>query len=340
VLVPAEPPPATEPPLPPPLGQPPAGLRPREWALLATVLYADLFDAPLPIDEAIAASIGAPLDEAELRRMVKSPALAPHLTLHPSGHLILAGREALVARREEGAVQTTALLDRHRSTLAALASLPFVRMAAFSGGTVHQNPGAKPDIDLFVVTAPGHVYTAYALLFLASRLTRTRHIVCPNYLIDENELEIAYHHDLFTAHQLVSARPISGWRTYLAFCRANEAWARRFFPSFRPREAEESLGWPWLQRLGEVMLFPVALPLEGALRWGWRVYLRRRAARARKPDVVLADGILKLHLSDYRRRVLDRFAVQLDALRARFAGTQTQPEAEGSAAAGARAVRP
>src|SRR5204862_7105813 len=135
-----------------------------------------------------------------------------------------------------------------------------VRMLAFSGGTAHRNPGSKPDIDLFVVTAAGHAYTAYTLLFAATKLTRTRGIVCPNYLIDENELAIAYHHDLFTAHQLISARPISGWHTYLAFCRANEEWARRFFPSFRPREAEESVAWPWVQRLGEAVLFPVALP--------------------------------------------------------------------------------
>jgi glycosyltransferase involved in cell wall biosynthesis len=321
--------------LPPPLGQPPEGLRPREWALLATVVYADLFDAPLPIDEAIAACIGAPLDEAELRRLARGPALASHLTVHPGGYLVLAGREELVARRQEGASRTATLLERHRNMLAALVTLPFVRMAAFSGGTVHQNPGAKPDIDLFIVTAPGHVYTAYALLFLASKLTRTRRIVCPNYLIDESELGIAYHHDLFTAHQLVSARPISGSSTYLAFCRANEDWVRPFFPAFRPRDGEGVLGWPRLQRAGELALFPVARPLERILRWGWRVHLRRRAARARRPDVVLSAGILKLHLSDYRRRVLERFALRLDALRARFSGTD-----EGSGAVGARAVRP
>jgi hypothetical protein len=31
--------------------------------------------------------------------------------------------------------------------------------------------------------------------------------------------------------------------------------------------------------------------------------------------VVLGDGILKMHLSDYRRVVLDRFAARLEALR-------------------------
>jgi hypothetical protein len=312
-------------------------MRQHEWGLLAAVAYADLFDAPLPVEEAATSCMGSAVDDAELRRLAAAPALASHLTLHPSGHLVLAGRDDLVVRRQEGTTRTMALLDRHRRTLQAVATLPFVRMLAFSGGTAHRNPGAKPDIDLFVVTAAGHAYTAYTLLFAATKLTRTRGIVCPNYLIDENELGIAYHHDLFTAHQLISARPISGIETYRAFCAANEVWVRPLFPGFRPREAEGQVGWPRLQRAGEIMLAPVAGLLERLLRWGWRVHLRQRAARARAPDVVLGDGILKLHLSDYRRRVLERFATRLGALRDRLERPSETTDAP--AAGSARAAR-
>jgi hypothetical protein len=35
--------------------------------------------------------------------------------------------------------------------------------------------------------------------------------------------------------------------------------------------------------------------------------------------VVLADGILKLHLSDYRRLVLERFAARLQGVRTQLA---------------------
>jgi glycosyltransferase involved in cell wall biosynthesis len=306
--------------LPPPLGDPPAGLGAREWALYATVAYADLFDAALPLAQATSACIGVELDEAELRRLATGPALAAQLTLHPSGFLTLAGREGLVARRRGDEEATRLLLDENRGVLAALAALPFVRMLAFSGGIVHQNPGSKKDIDLFVVAAAGHAYTVYTLLFLATKLTGRRRIVCPNYLVDENELVIAYHHDLFTAHQLVSARPLRGVATYLAFHRANETWARRFYPGARPHHAGSDVGWPRLQRVVERAVRPVAAPLERALRTLWRIHLRRRAATAQRPDVVLSDGIMKLHLSDYRRRVLERFASRLDGVRGRLSG--------------------
>jgi glycosyltransferase involved in cell wall biosynthesis len=315
-------------PKPSPIGPPPAGLLPRQWSVLAAVTYADLFDAPLPLEEAGTLSIGATADVEETQLAISDGALSRHLTLHDSGHLVLSGRDELIGLRQQGVVVTNVLLDRHRRRLSWLATLPFVRMLAFSGGTAHQNPGKqpgkKPDIDLFVITAPGRLYTAYTLIFLFTKLTRTRAVVCPNYLIDENELLIAYHHDLFTANQLVSARAISGGQTYLAFCRANETWVRGFYPGFQPRPVVATLGKPRLQRAGEVVLSLALAPVERLVRWAWRFYLGRRAAKARHPDVVLADGILKLHLSDFRRRVLERFATRLDAVRATVAEEQAR----------------
>ena len=302
-------------PLPPPLDPPPASVTAEEWALLAAVVYADLFDSPLPIAHALAAAMGVRLDEAKLRRLANGARLCSRLTLHPKGFLVLAGREALVDPMPERAQLTRALLDRHAATLRLLAILPFVRALVVSGGVAHLNVGARSDIDLFVVAKGERAYSAYTMLFLATTLTRTRRIICPNYIVDERELCIAYHRDLFTAHQLVSARAYSGQATYEDLCRANEAWVHGFFPSFLVAPGAEAQGRSALQQVMEVTLRPIAPALEGLLRWGWRARLRRHAATAKHADVVLGDGVLKLHLSDYRARVLARFADRLDRLR-------------------------
>jgi hypothetical protein len=317
----AEPASGPEPALPAPLDPAPAALDPREWALVAAVVYADLFDSPLPVPEALRGALGFVIDAQELRRLAERPLVASLLTLHRESFLVLTGREHLVDAMPEREALTRALLEKNRATLSLLSALPFVRSLLISGGLAHRNPGARPDVDLFVLAAGGRAYTAYTMLFLATRLTGTRHLICPNYLVDERELAVAYHRDLFTAHQLVSSRPFSGHPPYAALCRANEAWVRRFFPAFAPRESAIALtpasraAW---QRAVEVALRPVAPLLESVLRTVWRVRLRRRAAVAPRPDVVLSDGILKLHLSDYRRRVMDRFAARLTALRARI----------------------
>jgi glycosyltransferase involved in cell wall biosynthesis len=315
-------------PLPFPLHPPPPGLTTREWALLATVVYADLFNSPLPLVGALTASVGLAFDEAEVRRLAKGPGLSPLLTLHPSGFLVMAGREHLVDPMPEREALTRQLLDRNRARLSTLAALPFVRALVISGGVAHRNPGTRPDVDLFVVAARGRAYTAYTMLFLATKLTGTRHLICPNYLVDENELAIAYHRDLFTAHQLVSARPFSGQPAYEALCRTNEAWVRSFFPAFAPQAASNARLPTASQLASELALWPAAPVLEGLFRWAWRFRLRRRAATAIRPDLVLGNGILKLHLSDYRRTVLERFAARLDSLRAQL-GSDSQPARAG-----------
>src|SRR5262249_35168180 len=163
----------------------------------------------------------------------------------------------------------------------------------FSGGTAHRNSMGKEDIDLFVVAAPGHAFTVYSLLFLATKITGTRHVVCPNYLVDEEHLGIAYHHDLFTAHQLISVEPISGSRAIFdAFGEANR-WVREFFPGYAPRPFAAKLGLPWVQRTLETGFRAIAPAVETTLRAAWRAYLTKRAARAPHADVVLNSGIIK-----------------------------------------------
>jgi hypothetical protein len=289
------------------------------------VVYADLFDAPISVDEVARTCLGARLSADDVRGRVAAAPLARLLTVDRAGMLTLRGRERLVPLREEGVRRTAELLQRHHGVIGALASLPFVRMLALSGGTAHRNASGSDDIDLFVVATAGRTYTAYTMLYLASTLTRRRGILCPNYLVDENHLRIAYHHDLFTAHQAISLVPIAGLETFDAFMRANDTWVRTFYPAYEPRPPGARLVSSRLQRVAEAALgWSLGDELERLLSVGWRFHLGRRAASAPRPDLVLAPGILKLHLSDHRRRVLDRFDGRLRAYRERWGAQERQ----------------
>jgi glycosyltransferase involved in cell wall biosynthesis len=307
------------------------------WAVFATVVYADGFDAPITVDEVARTCLGARLSSEDVRRLVAAPPLADLLSLdraaYPGGGggtLTLRGRESLVARQADGIRRTAELLARHRRVIAALANLPFVRMLALSGGTAHRNARGGDDIDLFVVAAGGRAYTAYTMLFLASTLTRRRGIVCPNYIVDERNLRIAYHHDLFTAHQAISLVPIAGLPTFQRFVDANREWVRKFYPAFSPRPPGAVVGSPRLQRLGErALAWSLGDEVERLLSAGWRLHLGRRVVRAPRPDLVLDPGILKLHLSDHRRNVLEHFGERLRSFRSRWS-RMTAERATGS----------
>jgi hypothetical protein len=299
-----------------PAGHAPAGGDAKDWAILATVVYGDLFDAAVGVDDLARTCLGVQIDAAEVRRRARQAPLSELMILDATESVVtLRGREHLVARREEGVRRTAELMQRHARVISALATLPFIRMLALSGGTAHKNARGGDDIDLFVVAAGGRAYTAYTMLFMVSRLTKTRGVVCPNYLVDEDHLEIAYHHDLFTAHQAISMVPIAGMEVFARFVNANDEWIRKLYPGYSPRPPAATLGRPGLQGVFERGVELAGDRLEQLLRVVWRLHLGRRVARATGSDLVLGGGILKLHLSDHRRRVLDRFEQRLQALR-------------------------
>jgi glycosyltransferase involved in cell wall biosynthesis len=307
-------------------GPPPAGGDREDWAVLATVAYADLFDAAVGVDDLARTCLGVRISADEVLRRARLAPLSELITIDASQSVVtLRGREQLVARREEGVRRTAELLQRHQRVISALATLPFIRMLALSGGTAHKNARGGDDIDLFVVAAGGRAYSAYTALFLISRLTKTRGVVCPNYLVDEDHLQIAYHHDLFTAHQAISMVPIAGMEVFARFVRANDEWIRKLYPGYQPRPPAAALGRPRVQGAIERGVELAGDRLEQLLRVLWRLHLGLRVARATGSDLVLGGGILKLHLSDHRRRVLDRFEQRLQGLRVEWEGLSVTP---------------
>ena len=98
-----------------------------KWSILATVVYADMFDAPISLEEVARTCLGAQLSPADVRERVSAPPLVDLLTLDGAGMLTLRGREELVALRDDGVRRTAELLARHHSGDGRAGSLPFVR---------------------------------------------------------------------------------------------------------------------------------------------------------------------------------------------------------------------
>ena len=88
--------------------------------------------------------------------------------------------------------------------------------------------------------------------------------------------------------------------------------------AYEPRAATTTIETSGVQRLGERAIAFGGAAVEQLLGTAWRFHLGRRAARAPRADVVVSGGILKLHLSDHRRRVLGRFETRLDELRTKW----------------------
>ena len=127
-----------------------------------------------------------------------------------------------------------------------------------------------------------------------------------NYLLTERALPLL-EHDLFTAQQAASIKPVFGKSVYDVFIRCNP-FVRERFPNFDPskhRSVYPEIQSSKLKRILETVLRcgPIQV-LERLSRMILRRHLEAKATRA--ADVIFDARRLKLHMNSHKSDVLAR----------------------------------
>ena len=276
-------------------------------AILRTVTYAALFQAPLTIDRLHRNLMDVALTRAELEDALRDPWLRQRLEV-VRGLVIPRGRADWVALRAIRRAHSRRLLARHRRVLRLLGRLPFVRMVAVSGACAHEN-ATDDDVDVFLVARVGRAWGVCAVLTVLSRLLGVRRTLCLNYIVDEAALALP-EHDVFTASEVVGLRPLAGRETYRRLVDVN-GWASRLFPNFRARHLAESEAIPAAGARGweRALDLGIAPLLERLARRALGAHLARKGRGCE--GVVLGPHRLKLHTHDHRPSLLASFEAAL-----------------------------
>ncbi|MFN8062581.1 MAG: hypothetical protein U0Q12_25740 [Vicinamibacterales bacterium] len=212
----------------------PSALKALADAVVRTLAYADVFGAPLGLDD-----LHAYLDRPATLDTVEAAARGATRDGRVSTDgrwYTLAGSESHVERRRVRAAHAAFLWGEAERYGRIVARVPYVRLVAVSGALAVDNVEADADVDLFIVTAPERVWTVRALVLALDRLARRRGVtLCPNYLVSVDALSFT-DRTLFTAHELMQLVPLHGVSWFQALHAAN-GWPRRFLPNARPRAA-------------------------------------------------------------------------------------------------------
>ncbi len=272
-------------------------------AILRTVAYAGIFQYPLRIDELQRSLMDVALDTRALEARLQLPPLADRLAV-VDGFVVPRGREDWLGLRRERERHTERLLQAHRSALAALARLPFVRLVALSGACAHGN-ATDGDVDVFLVVAKDRAWSVTLTIMALAKIFGLRRTLCVNYVVDEEALVLP-ETDVFTGAEVVGMKPLAGREAYGRFVEANP-WVGRRYPNFGARH--EALGRslaragsPWIEALVQ---WGPAQAAEGFARRALGSYLRRKANG--HAGVTLTPHVLKLHLQDHRPRLTAAF---------------------------------
>lgn len=201
-----------------------------EINILKAVAYFDVFKYPLTIQE-IVDFLDVPADENNIhfciQHLIEIKAL-----WNVNGFYSIRNDPGLAARRRKGNELAIAHIKKSIRIAHYLYWIPFVKGIAISGSLSKNYADENSDFDFFIITAANRLWIVrffYTILFKMATLFRVRHWFCLNYFIDESGLEIA-EHNIFTAVELITLKPVKGKAVQEAFLDANQ-WAYEFLPN-------------------------------------------------------------------------------------------------------------
>lgn len=286
-------------------------MHPLDAAILRTILYADVFEFPLTVEELHRYLITATpcTQEALCNRLQCSPELGEVLVQH-NGYVGLHTEQ--IIQREEREVITQDLWPDALRYGRWFARIPFVRMVALTGSLAARNPlHRNDDFDYFLIATPGRVWMARALAIVIVRIVRlSGRELCPNYVLSQDHLE-QKRHDLFMAREIQQMIPLYGAGEYTRMMQAN-AWCRHFLPNASCLPINERPG-SRLKRWMEYLLH--TRPGDWFENWECRRKTTRFAQQQRtsKADVRIDADHVKGHFMDHGERILQAYEERLQA---------------------------
>lgn len=230
-------------------------------AVIKTLIYSDIFDYPLTVDELGRFLIGYRSSnlEHEFKRISSASAKFSELAsviknefklIEKSGEFVfLKGKKNLIEKRIRRNKASERKLKRVRLVTKVLKPVPWIKMMAVTGDVAAGNADKKSDIDMLLVADSKRIWLsrALSLLFLQifgqrvnAKAKRFKNRVCLNMFIPDNGLEQA--HDLFVANEIARMKVL--WRKdnmYQRFLLAN-SWVEKFLPNWWEKALGESGG--------------------------------------------------------------------------------------------------
>lgn len=288
-----------------------------EEAALAALAFFDVFDYPLKLEEVERYMMVYREGGDELRRILRGL----NVIENAEGFYFLQGRKELieVRRRREGVAAD--YWDKVRKYVRYLREVPFVKGAAVCNTLAFGNASRESDIDLFIITEKGKIFTARTLSALLMDVMGVRRKgdkiagrFCMSFYLSEDAMDLSTMRkggdDVYLAFWMRSLKPIFGEEIFDRFFEEND-WVAELFKqsvneSGRPLIFGAGTG---LERVHRSLLSGgIGSMLERKLE---RDHLKRhevkKAELGEGSSVVVNKSMLKYHNIDRRNEFNDAF---------------------------------
>jgi predicted nucleotidyltransferase len=208
-------------------------------AVLQTLVYADIFNYPLTIEELYRFLITPKtLSFFVFKKNLEKIIRHDKLIKKKGEYLFLKGREKIILIRQKRRFWSQKKIKIAKKVTRWLKLIPWVKMVGITGALAMENADKNDDVDLLIVTAKRRLWLTRALtVFLMELLgcrrrpkdTQVADKICLNMFVDEDYLVVPEdERDLFSAHEVVQFKVL--WEKdscYQKFLKAN-LWAGNY----------------------------------------------------------------------------------------------------------------
>jgi len=290
-------------------------------AILQTIIYADVFDYPLTLNEIWTRLIKVKSQKSKVKTAIQNL----RLIRKGNGYYFLENRDNIVNLRKKKEEWSEEKLKIAQDIGGLLKIIPTVKLVGVTGALAVRNVQKEDDIDLFVITSAGLLWTTRLLATLIVELTGMRrhpkeesvnNKICLNMFVDSDHLQIPKRdQDLFSAHEVVQMKLL--WErneTYRKFLIANQ-WVKKFLPNaynirhgLNINQDTDTNSWTNTAVRQYLSIFHFSI-VEDTLKRLQLWYMRNR-----RTSEVIKDGIIRFHPQDARKWVMREYKKRIKHL--------------------------
>lgn len=274
-------------------------------AVLQTLAYFDIFDYPLTFEELRFYSPAKTTKKSLQEQLRKIKTIKKRENLY-----FLKYNDSIFRIRKDREKFSKKKLIIAKKIISVISKIPTVRFIGISGALAMQNCKENDDIDLFVITRRGTIWSTrlIALIILGILRVRRKRLdknatdkMCLNMILDEGSLELSKRRqNMYGSHEVIQMLPMFERKnTYNRFIVAN-SWIFNFLPNAKPKKVLKS-------SKGNVFSLLVYI-IEPFARRFQKMYM----GKITKEEV--SDTVLAFHPVDYQSKILTNYKKRLKAL--------------------------
>jgi len=301
----------------------------RLLTIIEPVLYGDIFDFPVTLDE-VHRFCRLPISTEQLRLALADEQGAGRIVDEVDGFYVLRGREALVDTRRRRTARSRRAQRRARTLMRFVKYVPFVRGSLMTGSTATDNARQRDDLDYLVLVHPGRMWLVFGVLGTLQRLGLGR-VLCVNYYLSVDSLGLT-EKSPYVARELLQALPLVGGDDVRKLYGDN-GWIAEIYPNASSRQAQdaaletddrEGTARNLVERFEGLLGGDLGNALEVLLR---RLLEHRLPAHYGKHGRQLPDEVrrrardgeeLRFHANDYPRTIADELDRRKERARSRL----------------------